>query len=95
MSLAVRRALYVRHAVTKRHVEELTVKPSKRQLLDDKDVLALLKAEIAKAGSQSTWARQHRVDRPSVCATLNGNKKTSPQLIKALGLKKIVVYTRL
>jgi hypothetical protein len=35
------------------------------------------------------------VDRPSVCATLNGNKKTSPQLIKALGLKKIVVYTRL
>jgi hypothetical protein len=32
------------------------------------------------------------VDRPSVCAALNGQKKTSPQIVKALGLRKIVLY---
>ncbi len=68
------------------------MKAPKRERFDDKGVLALLKAEIAKAGSQTAWARRHRVDRPSVCAALNGQKKTSPQILKALGLRKVVRY---
>jgi hypothetical protein len=83
-----------RRALRSEMPREPVVMAPKPEWLEHKDVLALLKAEVAKAGSQTAWAKQHRVDRPSVCAALNGLKKTSPQLIKALGLRKIVLYAR-
>jgi hypothetical protein len=37
----------------------------KLELLDIKDVLALLRAEISSAGSQTEWARRKNVGRES------------------------------
>jgi hypothetical protein len=64
------------------------------ELLHVEDVLALLRAEVAKSGSQTEWARHHGVDRSCVCAALNGNKPLQPKIIRALGLKATIAYTR-
>jgi hypothetical protein len=65
------------------------------ELLNVEDVLALLRAEVAKSGSQIEWARQHSVDRSCVCAAINGTKPLQPKIIRALGLKATIAYTRL
>jgi len=62
-------------------------------LMDRDDVLNLLRAEIAKAGSQSEWARKSGVHRTAINAILKGRKKVQHKLIVALGLKKIEAYT--
>ena len=60
------------------------------------EVLNLLRAEVARAGSQVAWAKQHGVDRPTLNIVLNGGRKTiPPQILKAVGLKKIVAYKRI
>lgn len=64
------------------------------ELLNIEDVLALLRAEVAKSGSQIEWARQHGVDRSCVCAAINGTKPLQPKIIRALGLKATIAYTR-
>jgi hypothetical protein len=66
-----------------------------REMLNVEDVLALLRAEVAKSGSQIEWARQHGVDRSCVCAAINGSKPLQPKIIRALGLKATIAYTRL
>ena len=54
---------------------------------------AVAGAEIAKAGSQSEWARKSGVHRTAINAILKGRKKVQHKLIVALGLKKIEAYT--
>jgi len=56
--------------------------------------LELLRAEVAKAGSQQAWAKQHNVDRPRVSAVLAGSRKLTPQIAAALGLTRVVAYER-
>jgi len=65
----------------------------KREMLNVEDVLALLRAEVAKSGSQIEWARQHGVDRSCVCAAINGTKPLQPKIIRALGLKATIAYS--
>jgi hypothetical protein len=64
------------------------------EVLNAQDVLALLRAEVAKSGSQSKWARQHGVDRSVVSAVINGTKPLQPKIIRALGLKGTIAYAR-
>jgi DNA-binding transcriptional regulator YdaS (Cro superfamily) len=59
------------------------------------DVLKLLRAEIAAAGSQSEWARIKGVNRPVLNYALRGRRKLQPKILKALGLEKVTVYKRL
>jgi hypothetical protein len=58
------------------------------------DVMKLLHAEIAAAGSQSEWARQKRVNRTVVNTTLSGRRNLQAKVLTALGLEEITVYRR-
>lgn len=58
------------------------------------DVIKLLHAEIAAAGSQSRWARQKSVHRTIVNSILSGHRRLQPKILAALGLEAITVYRR-
>jgi hypothetical protein len=60
-------------------------------ILEDKDVLLLLRAAIKHEGSISAFARRHRLERSHVTNMLNGKRPVSGLLVKAMGLRK--VYT--
>jgi hypothetical protein len=68
--------------------------PKQHELLTVADVRELLRAEIDKAGTQTAWARRARVNRSIACAILAGKKTLQPKIVKALGLKKVIAYTR-
>jgi hypothetical protein len=50
----------------------------------DENIECLLRAEIAKAGSQSAWAREHGFDRCMLNKVLRGRKPITPNLRNAL-----------
>jgi hypothetical protein len=56
------------------------------------DVVYLLRAEIAAAGSQSEWARKKNVERSMLNAALRGRRNLPPDVITALGLEPFVAY---
>ena len=64
---------------------------SRMLVLDDKDVVLLLKAAIEQEGSISAFARRHGIQRPYLSHVLNGKRPVSGPLVKTLGLRK--VYT--
>ena len=55
-------------------------------MLDDKDVVRLLRSEVEQAGGQSAWARRERIDRTLLNRVLNGHKPPSKEIIRALKL---------
>lgn len=64
------------------------------ELLDHDDVLDLLRSEIAKVGSQSEWAKEHRVDRPIVNRILSGQRNIQPKVTDALGLEEVEFFRK-
>ena len=60
-------------------------------LLDEKDVLHLLRAAVEREGSISAFAKRHGLERSQLTNMLNGQRPVSSPLVKALGLRK--VYT--
>jgi DNA-binding phage protein len=58
-------------------------------ILDDKDIVLLLKAAIEKEGSISAFAKRHGLERGQLNNTLNGKRPVSGTLVKALGLQKV------
>ena len=63
-----------------------------KYLLDEKDVLRLLREDVNKAGDQSAWARRTGVNRSYLNRVLKGKKKLGPTIVQALNLKKVVAY---
>ncbi len=57
-------------------------------ILDEQDVLRLLRVEVEKDGSQAAWARRRRIERPSVNAMLSGRIPVSRSVAEALGLRR-------
>jgi len=60
-------------------------------ILDDKDVILLLKAAVEKEGSVSAFAKRHGLERTNLSNVLNGKRPVSSSLVKVLGLRN--VYT--
>lgn len=60
-------------------------------ILDDKDVILLLKAAVEKEGSVSAFAKRHGLERTNLSNMLNGKRPVSSSLVKVLGLRN--VYT--
>jgi hypothetical protein len=60
-------------------------------ILDDKDVIRLLRAAIEREGSISAFARRHGFERSQLNYMLIGKRSVSGPLVKTLGLRK--VYT--
>ena len=60
-------------------------------ILDEDDVIRLLRVAIERDGSQSAWARRRSTDRANVNAMLSGRIPVSKSVADALGLRR--VYT--
>ena len=58
-------------------------------ILDDKDVLLLLRAAIKQEGGISAFAKRHGMGRSPLSSMLNGKRPVSSTLVKALGLRKV------
>jgi DNA-binding phage protein len=63
-------------------------------VLDDKDVVILLKAAIEQKGSISAFARRHGLERTHLSNMLHGKRPVSASLVKALGLQKAYTPTK-
>jgi len=57
-------------------------------ILDEEDVVRLLRVEIEKEGSQSAFARRLNIDRPNVNAMLAGRIPVSKAIADAIGLRR-------
>jgi hypothetical protein len=64
------------------------------KLLDESDVLRLLREDVESAGGQSAWARRWGIDRVHLNKVLNGERPLSPNIFRALKLKKVYVDDR-
>ena len=62
---------------------------SRMLVLDDKDVVLLLKAAIEQEGSISAFAKRRGTERSYLSRVLNGKQTVSGPLVKALGLRKV------
>ncbi len=58
---------------------------------DDYEVVQLLRAAIAREGSQTAYARRHGLERTNINMILNGKRPMSGAVMKALGLRKLYV----
>jgi DNA-binding transcriptional regulator YdaS (Cro superfamily) len=61
-------------------------------VLDDKEVIQLLRSEVKKAGGQSAWSRRERVNRTSLNLVINGRLAIPPSIIRALNLRAVSQY---
>jgi hypothetical protein len=58
-------------------------------VFDEDEVVNLLRAAVDRQGSQIAFADHYGVDRANVSAVLNGRRRITGSLIKALGLRKV------
>jgi hypothetical protein len=70
-----------------------TKRNGQRRLLSAEDLIALLEAEIAEAGSQTAWARRTGANRTSLNLALTGRQPITQNLLDALGFERVVAYT--
>ncbi len=61
-------------------------------LLGKADVLALLDQKCREAGGVTAFARRHKLSAPYVSAALSGDRTLGPKLLKALRLKRVILY---
>jgi DNA-binding phage protein len=60
-------------------------------ILDDKDVIHLLRAAVEREGGQSAFARRHRIDRVTLNRVLKGKRPLYNPLLELLGVRKVYV----
>jgi hypothetical protein len=60
-------------------------------VFDEDDVVHLLRAAVEREGSQIAFADRYGVDRAYVSTVLNGRRRVSGSLVKALGLRRAYV----
>jgi len=61
--------------------------------LEQEDVVALLREEVDKAGSQSAWSKKTGVDRTNLNRILNGHIPPTKAVAAALKLRLIYVQS--
>jgi DNA-binding phage protein len=61
------------------------------RILEESDVISLLRSEIKRAGSQAAWARKTGINRSEINKTTNQQKPPSKTIIRALKLRMVVV----
>lgn len=59
---------------------------------ETRTLVLILRGEIARAGSRSAWARQHRIPLRHVYMVLEG-EEPSDKVLAALGLERVVTVT--
>jgi DNA-binding phage protein len=61
------------------------------RVLEPKEIVRLLRAEVKKAGSQEAWAKKAGLQRTLVNKVLRGKRQPTESIILALGLRIVVV----
>lgn len=61
-------------------------------VLNDDDVADLVRAAVKREGSQTAFAKRYGIDRTDLSAFLNGRRRISASLARALGLRKVYVF---
>lgn len=60
-------------------------------VFDEDDVVHLLRAAVEREGSQIAFADRYGVDRAYISTVLNGRRRVSGSLARALGLRRVYV----
>ena len=63
----------------------------KRDWLDDKDVIQMLRAEVERAGGQSAYARQVGLNRNNINQILVGKMPVTKGVTRALKLRRVFI----
>jgi hypothetical protein len=58
------------------------------------DVIRLLRSEVKRAGGQKEWARKSGVAPSMVSMVLSGDRPPNEKIIRALKLRRIVIFER-
>lgn len=66
-----------------------TLTADQLHVLDDDDVVHLLRAAVKREGSQAAFAKRYGLDRGTMNSILNGKRRVSATLVKAFGLRKV------
>jgi hypothetical protein len=61
------------------------------RIFEQNDIVQLLRTEVEGAGSQLAWAAKNGIDRTFLNQVLRGKRTPSPKMIRALGLRIVVV----
>jgi hypothetical protein len=61
-------------------------------VLNDDDVADLVREAVRREGSQAAFAKRYRINRTDLSAFLNGRRRISASLARALGLRKVYVF---
>jgi hypothetical protein len=73
--------------------DQVGLKPSWRGnhlcVLDDDDVVHLLRAAVKRVGSQAAFAKRYGLDRVTMNSILNGRRRASATVLKVFGLRKV------
>jgi DNA-binding phage protein len=64
------------------------------RILEVKDIIPLLRAEIQRAGGVSAWSKKTGVNRTVASKVLNNLKPPTKSVIKALKLRAVFVVGR-
>lgn len=65
------------------------------QLLDAVEVFRSLRAACKAAGGQGQWAEQHGMSASYISDVLNSRREPGTKILQALGIARVVRYTRL
>jgi hypothetical protein len=58
-------------------------------IFDDDEVIQLLRAAVAREGNQGAFARRYDINLSNLNMILNGKRRATGALLKALGLRKV------
>ena len=67
---------------------------SRTLIFDDKDAIQLLKAAVARAGSQWAFAKSHGINRTHLSQMLSGKKPLSKSVMKCIDLQQVYVLNQ-
>jgi len=67
---------------------------NRSEFLERKDIVELLRIEVEKAGSQLAWGAATGIDPSIVSKVVTGKLLPTPQIIRALKLRTVVVSER-
>jgi hypothetical protein len=65
-----------------------------QKILRRKDVVQLLRQQVADAGGQSNWSRKTGIHRTLINAVLQGRRRPTTLLLKVLQLETVYVLTK-
>ena len=72
----------------------LKSQPHSTILLNLREVVELIRDEVHKAGSQSSWARQIGARQSDISNALGGRRLPVKAILDAIGLEKVIAYEK-